>query len=221
MILIIRDCPHVTNHNCGPGEAAGAVCSNYLGPNTDWGWRQEDLVGGVREHIWVPFRVSFPRAPVFPFKVMLSMEYGFFSKSRKAQTPKICNENSPFTILYFHPGNHWLPLLKVAVKVPSSEQRGIFHITTVRFPSYDSCFSLDLWWWWWWMMMMTMMMAMMMIMTMMTMAMMMLTMKRQFRSSMCAQLQVTGAGSGGWDYCSLNGTKVIIVLTILVIIIIR
>ena len=76
IIIIIRDCPHVTNHNCGPGEAAGAYCSNYLGPNTgdtgDWGWMQKDLVGGVREHIWVPFRVSFPRAPVFPFKVMLS-----------------------------------------------------------------------------------------------------------------------------------------------------
>ena len=26
-------------------------------------------MGGVREHIWVPFRVSFPRAQVLPFKV--------------------------------------------------------------------------------------------------------------------------------------------------------
>ena len=79
IILIIRDCPHVTNHNCGPHEAAGVLCWNYLGPNTgdtgDWGWREEDLVGGVREHIWVPFRVSFPRAPVFPFKVMLSKDF--------------------------------------------------------------------------------------------------------------------------------------------------
>ena len=28
-----------------------------------------DIMGGVREHIWVPFRVSFPRAQVLPFKV--------------------------------------------------------------------------------------------------------------------------------------------------------
>ena len=83
----IKDCPHVTNHNCGPGEAAGAVCWNYLGPNTDWGWRQEDLVGGVREHIWVPFRVSFPRAPVFPFKVMLSMI--FFQKPKSPNTTNL------------------------------------------------------------------------------------------------------------------------------------
>ena len=87
----IKDCPHVTNHNCGPGEAAGAYCSNYLGPNTgdtgDWGWREEDLVGGVREHIWVPFRVSFPRAPVFPFKVMLSKI--FFQKPKSPNTTNL------------------------------------------------------------------------------------------------------------------------------------
>ena len=30
----ILDCPHLTVDNCGPGEAAGAICSNYLGSST-------------------------------------------------------------------------------------------------------------------------------------------------------------------------------------------
>ena len=30
----IRDCSHVTVDNCGPGEAAGAICWNYLGSST-------------------------------------------------------------------------------------------------------------------------------------------------------------------------------------------
>ena len=29
---------------------------------------------------------------------------------------------------------------------------------------------------------------------------------------MCAQLQSTGIGSGGWDFCSQNGTKVIVIV---------
>ena len=30
----IRDCSHVTVDDCGPREAAGAICSNFLGSST-------------------------------------------------------------------------------------------------------------------------------------------------------------------------------------------
>ena len=31
----IRDCRHTTRDDCGPEEAAGAICSNFLGSNPD------------------------------------------------------------------------------------------------------------------------------------------------------------------------------------------
>ena len=31
----IRDCSHVTHDDCGAGEAAGAICSNYLGSDAE------------------------------------------------------------------------------------------------------------------------------------------------------------------------------------------
>ena len=31
----IRDCSHTTMDDCGAGEAAGAICSNYLGSDAE------------------------------------------------------------------------------------------------------------------------------------------------------------------------------------------
>ena len=33
-------------------------------------------------------------------------------------------------------------MIQVEGKVPSSDQRGIFHITTIRFPSYEHFFGI-------------------------------------------------------------------------------
>ena len=30
-----RDCSHVTHDDCGAGEAAGVICSNYLGSDAE------------------------------------------------------------------------------------------------------------------------------------------------------------------------------------------
>ena len=38
----IRDCSHVTHDDCGAGEAAGAICSNYLGSDAE---SSEDPLG--------------------------------------------------------------------------------------------------------------------------------------------------------------------------------
>ena len=50
------------------------------------------------------------------------------------------------TILFSSQPHQWwvtiMVLIQVEGKVPSSDQRGIFHITTIRFPSYEHFFGI-------------------------------------------------------------------------------
>ena len=54
-----------------------------------------DLVAGVREHLWVPFRVSFPRGQVLPFKVVVTGK-NIFTPDEKC-VPGLLSPTKKFT----------------------------------------------------------------------------------------------------------------------------
>ena len=54
-----------------------------------------DLVAGVREHLWVPFRVSFPRSQVLPFKVVVTCK-NIFTPDEKCD-PGLLSPTKIFT----------------------------------------------------------------------------------------------------------------------------
>ena len=133
-----------------PERSAGTI----LDPTQTGAGGKRTLLEGL-ENIF-----GFPSG--FPFQGHLSSHsrlcfLRFFSKSRKAQTPQICNENSPFNILYFHPGkycHYWRWLWKCPVpnkEESSTSPQFASHRMIVSFPLiYDD--DDDKWWWrrWWW-----------------------------------------------------------------------